>query len=612
MQPANPCEAAALVYARRGWRVIPLHTPADGRCSCGKPDCTSPGKHPRTAHGLKDAACDPAVIESWWSRWPDANVGILTGEESNLFIVDIDGPKGCKTLTNYEKKFGELPETRQVASGREEGGGHLYWQWPDNVTIESRPLKVNGEPSGLDFKGKGGYVVAPPSLHVSGRRYTIINKSLPVPAPAWLVELNHAYAPLPALGNGSASASLVVTGNRHPTLASLRGSMAARGMPLAAIEAALVETNKTFSPPLEEDAVRKLARDMDQRYPAKVALQNGHGAQSRPFLIRMSDVEEKEVDWLWAPFLPKGMLSMLSGDPGCGKSFIALDLASSLSRGELPGGLAAEPTTTLYLTTENPRAEVMRRRIRMSRGNAERIIVLAGGISEDDKFSITLKDVAILEEAVEETRAGFIVVDPIQSYLGADVDMHRANETRPVMDRLIRLVEDYHLACLVIRHLSKNAAGKVMYRGMGSIDLTAAVRSEMAAGSLPSDPQTRAMVHIKSNIGAYGRSQGYVIDDHGVFSWTGESRLTAADLLSEPKAGSRVDEARQWLKDLLVNQQELPQKEIQEQAEAAGLRWSALRRAEQTLNIEKRKRGLAGWWYWKLLEDAQGDQGDHP
>jgi archaellum biogenesis ATPase FlaH len=604
MQPANPCEAAALVYARRGWRVIPLHTPADGRCSCGKPDCTSPGKHPRTAHGLKDASCDPVTIEAWWSRWADANVGILTGEESNLFIVDIDGPKGCKTLTSYEKKFGELPETRQVASGREEGGGHLYWEWPTNVTIESRPLKVNGEPSGLDFKGKGGYVVAPPSLHVSGRRYTIVNKSLPVPAPAWLVELNHAYAPMPALSNGSAAAGLVVQGNRHPTLASLRGSMAARGMPLAAIEAALVETNKTFSPPLEEDAVRKLARDMDQRYPQKASLPNGHAEQlARPAIRRMGEVEERKVDWLWAPFIPKGMLSMLSGDPGCGKSFIALDIAAGLSRGELPGGQTCEPAPTLYLTTENPLAEVIRPRLRMSRAVADMVCVLEGIAIQDrageDKFPISLKDIDILREAIRETRAEFLVIDPIQSYLGADVDMHRANETRPVLDRLARLVEDHHLACLLVRHLSKAGGGRAIYRGLGSIDLTGAVRSEMIAGSPVAEPENRALIHLKSNLGAMGQAQGYAIDAEGRFSWTGKSRLTASDLIADIKKESRIEEVKEWLEELL-GAGELAQKDVEAQAERAGYSWRTVRRAENQLGVFHRKLGIAGGWYWNL------------
>jgi len=158
--------ASALTYARWGWRVFPLHTPRGSSCSCGLPTCGAPGKHPRTAHGFKDATTDEARIEEWWSEWPDANVGIATGPESGLLVLDIDPRNGGdESFDDLTAKLGRLPETPEVITGG--GGRHLFFRYPTGVeSIRAKPLG-----QGIDVKGAGGYVVAAPSLHASGRAY---------------------------------------------------------------------------------------------------------------------------------------------------------------------------------------------------------------------------------------------------------------------------------------------------------------------------------------------------------------------------------------------------------------------------------------------------------
>jgi hypothetical protein len=104
-EPAcNPLLEAALDYAGMGWRVFPLHSPTADECSCGKPDCRRVGKHPRTSNGLKDASTDPAIIRRWWERWPAANVGIATGPESGVFVLDVDGKQGEESLIELEQR----------------------------------------------------------------------------------------------------------------------------------------------------------------------------------------------------------------------------------------------------------------------------------------------------------------------------------------------------------------------------------------------------------------------------------------------------------------------------------------------------------------------------
>jgi hypothetical protein len=155
--------AEALALAERGVSVFPVHTIRDGFCSCGKPDCKSPGKHPRTQHSWKDATRDPAVIENWWAQWPDANIAVATGKVSGIVVLDIDGEKGEARLQELEAQFAPLLETVEVRTGR---GRHLWFRYPKDV--DHIPSSAG---DGLDVRADGGYVVVPPSVHASGRSY---------------------------------------------------------------------------------------------------------------------------------------------------------------------------------------------------------------------------------------------------------------------------------------------------------------------------------------------------------------------------------------------------------------------------------------------------------
>lgn len=168
--PANEdCSllAAALTYASFGWLVFPLQSSGpEGGCSCGNPDCKKLGKHPRTRHGFKDASTDAARIREWWKEWPDANIGIATGSASGIVVVDIDERHGgIPRLHQLKAKHGGLPLTWIVRTGN---GHHLYFKHPGD---QVKCFVGRGDCSGIDLRGDGGYVVAPPSLHFTGRKY---------------------------------------------------------------------------------------------------------------------------------------------------------------------------------------------------------------------------------------------------------------------------------------------------------------------------------------------------------------------------------------------------------------------------------------------------------
>lgn len=200
---SNQLLAAALRYASQGLAVFPVHSATGGQCTCGNSDCDRVAKHPRTMNGLKDATTDERTIRAWWRRWPEANIGIVTGAISNLVVIDND-PRhgGDQTLAKLEERHGTLPETVTSRTGGADGGCHKMFVHP-GVHIKNRTGGKGGWPQGLDVRGDGGYVVVAPSLHISGRHYSWAPGKSPgeipfAPLPNWLLDRLTADEQIPA------------------------------------------------------------------------------------------------------------------------------------------------------------------------------------------------------------------------------------------------------------------------------------------------------------------------------------------------------------------------------------------------------------------------------
>jgi putative DNA primase/helicase len=176
----------ALEYARAGFRILPVHTIRNGVCSCAGSKACKPGKHPianLVRHGSKDAATDENTIRAWWHRVPDANIAVATGKESGVVVIDIDGPEGEASFAELEKLHGPIPGTAEVVTAR---GRHLYLEYPACV---ERIKSCSRQDLKIDIRGDGGYVVAPPSIHHSGKSYAFRDLvTPPAVCPDWLVE----------------------------------------------------------------------------------------------------------------------------------------------------------------------------------------------------------------------------------------------------------------------------------------------------------------------------------------------------------------------------------------------------------------------------------------
>lgn len=319
---------AALDYARRGWPVFPIYEPlTDGKCSCERTDCDSPGKHPRTKHGLKDATTVEATIRTWWSTWPNANIGIATGSASGLIVLDVDRPQ---VLDGWRS------DTLAASTGK---GTHFYF------TIEGEGPRNSASKlgEGLDVRGQGGFVVAPPSRHARGATYTWLNRGQePQRAPVWLLHPNR-----------------IPNGKRNETLFRIASGMRGKGRDKDAILAELLQINaQRCVPPIREEEVGRISESA-MRYepnaqhppeataplvaPSQPSVQLATPRQTtilsatpkEPSTVAdlIAQAKQNPLKWIVCDIVLEDGVHVLHGDEETFKTMLALQLHEALSVG---------------------------------------------------------------------------------------------------------------------------------------------------------------------------------------------------------------------------------------------------------------------------------------
>ena len=251
------------------------------------------------------------------------------------------------------------------------------------------------------------------------------------------------------------------------------------------------------------------------------------------------------------------------------------------------------PVNVIYQTAEDGLGDTIKPRLLAAGVDCSKVLVI-----DDSDQPLTMADVR-LEEAIVQTKAKMVVLDPIQGFLGAEVDMHRANEIRPLMKRVAVLAEKYHCAVILIGHMNKNSNGKSSYRGLGSIDFQAAARSVLIVGRVKDEPEVRVVCHTKSSLAPEGTSIAFRLDKNNGFEWIGEYDISADELLNGDGRGQKSQKAKKFLLEFLANGG-MAQKRIAEEAEARGIKEKTLWNAKRELEVDSVKRGKQ--WCWMLPE----------
>ena len=297
-------------------------------------------------------------------------------------------------------------------------------------------------------------------------------------------------------------------------------------------------------------------------------------------IIRMSDVELTPVEWLWKPYLPFGKLSVLQGNPGEGKTYFAMHLAAACTNGKLlPNMERMKPFNVIYQTAEDGLGDTVKPRLIEAGADLDRVLVI-----DDSEVQLTLSDERI-EKAIVENNVRLLIIDPIQAYLGSDVDMNRANEVRPIFMRLGQVAQRTGCAILLIGHLNKAAGMQSLQRGLGSIDIAAAVRSVMFIGKLKHDPTMRILTHEKSSLAPPGASLAFSLGDEGGFRWVGEYDITADEMLSgiEPQRETKTQQAKDLICTLLAGGKQVLSEDIDKAALERGIPGRTVRDAKREL-----------------------------
>lgn len=668
---------AALVYAGRGWPVIPLHGWSLQGCTCGRRDrCPSPAKHPHTTNGLKDASTDPKQIREWWSKWPDANVGLVTGVAFD--VLDVDGPEGLASFERLTAENGSPLGGIVVETG---SGGRHYLFEPQGAGNRA------GMVPGLDWRGEGGYIVAPPSIHASGRNYRrLVNLGNGIPpAPDWLVELVRPRRQAQASAGGSewtqpantasygqraleselAALALAEEGTRNSSLNkagfSLFQLVKAGVLDEFETRAALAKVASQIG--LEDLEIERTlqsawdsaeARDL----PAKDRVPEGVGflGPSQPTGSRrklkvkpLAGMPAIRTDWLWDGRVPMGALTLVGGREGIGKSTLCYDIASDITRGTVRGFHNGEPRNVLIVATEDDWNRTIIPRLRAAKANLDRIFQVEVEMSDPEAGPLDVtfpKDVEAMAELVRANDVDMVLLDPLLSRLSIKLDSHKDSDVRQALEPVTRFAAQTGCAVLGLIHVNKSGSKDPLTSLMGSRAFVAVARAVLYVMIDPEDEGLRLLLQAKNNLGISNiPALRFSIDNtpagedsntreqlySGKLNWRGESSMSVdmamelADVSSDER--TKVKDASEWLIDYLEAHNGLDErKAILAAAKVAGIAESTLDRAKPKANVStKRVGGFQGPAVWFLpgheppavaskspVPECEGSEGSRP
>lgn len=314
-----------------------------------------------------------------------------------------------------------------------------------------------------------------------------------------------------------------------------------------------------------------------------------------------STIKSSEVEWLWYPYIPLGKITLVQGDPGEGKSTLALKLASIVSAGGMmpDGSVSDNKHKVMYQCVEDDVSDTIKPRLENNGANLENVAFIGDGLYPDDSF-----DEVSLLETIKSLDVRLFVIDPVQSFIGKNSNVYDVGRIREFMGMIARVANNTNCAFILISHLNKNESGKDLYRGLGSIDFVASARSVLQIGRLSEESNIRVIKHIKSSLAPEGDSFAFeIVDDSGV-EWIGnidvDEDIVGADLANHSN-GSKYEIIKKKLKSWLCNE-DLPYSEVLSRSQAINISVRTMNEAKKELKIRSIKRD--GHWYWHLDNDV--------
>jgi hypothetical protein len=635
----------AKLYASLGWQVLPIHNPtADGKCSCGKSSCKKPGKHPRISEWQNKATTDQQQIANWWQTWPDANLGVRLGPESNLIDIEYDSAEGEATAN-------ELFEFTSTARYRSHRSTHHLFQFPTGLAIPAAVVSYRGLEIRFGTDKVGAQSVFPPSVHASGQRYVWLNHPSefpPAPPPDWLAK---AVAPASAPVIATMTTGLVMAetlenapgqseGNRNRKLLELIGRDLAYNGVTAELPAKALAWNLRNIPPLPEDevlrAVDKLASKETVKptrvrseassivtpAPATLVLPT---ASSRLVVRRMAEIVAGEVSWLWPGRVPLGCITLLVGEGDAGKTFIACDLVARISRdGRYPDGEQGLVGQSLFVTAEDWLDKTLRPRLDLMGANPANVffLELVDRAGQMDGLSLD-RDLPLVEQYLADNpELRLVVIDPIMACMG-DANIYKESEVRRVLTRMKLIAEKFSVAFLLIMHFTKNNEQSVAQKVSGSVAFRNAARVIWSVALDPDDIKPtlsetrRLMQRVKGNIkGVTETGLSYWLTEQGIV-WSDEPIFVSAnEIVGNAKSDDKKYAQAEALLEEALRRGPVLIGDIFKLAKPKEISRRTLERVKADMGIRSVKRGKQTWWAHpedeKLVDRLSGEASAPP
>jgi predicted ATP-dependent serine protease len=577
---------SALKYAAYGLAVFPL-----------KPK----SKQPATSNGFKDATTDTEQITAWWDKNPNYNIGIATGSVSGgLMVIDLDrdedkGKDGYGVLREWETKHGELPETATVITGR--GGYHLYF-----TSLNKFKSKV-GLYDGVDIRGEGGYVVAPPSIHENGHQYEweyppdeYSIKSVTSIVKEFLKGEQQEKPSKPEVSE------TIPEGQRVSTLIRLIGSLKSRGVGADAIRAAVAaeNTDKCIPPLTDTELEKEVFPALERNWKAERDYTKEPTAKvfNAPHLKlrKASEVIAKEPEWLIPGYIPRYGITTIAADGGVGKTSTTCSLIASITTGKqsfLTGGIIpfeSKPEKVLVLSAEDSWEYVLKNRLAANGADFDMIDFLA---PEDEGFELLNFNSELLQRFIEESKPSVVVFDPLQAFIPENLRMGERNSMRKCLSPLMGYGKRYGITSIIIAHSNKQGGVWGRKRIADSADIWDASRSVLMMG-LTENEEIRYISHEKSNYGRLGDTVLFSLNDQCVPIFKGFTKKKDREFVQaearQKNIAPAMEEAKEFILETLKEHRQMEVSELDELAAVNSISKNALKEAKADLrkNLETR------------------------